>query len=250
MFLKKNQHLWLSAAVAAACVACGPASQPAARTYAVRVRCQTLDGQPVPGVLLSGPGGAAPVQSDADGVALLRVMGHEGEDAPLHVLRVPSEYLLDNGNADAAESHRVVLKQLLSSSGAAPLALSHELRLRRRHENYVILLSIDGAAGRAVAANGAIRAWLNSRGAAAFRYPGSPGEELQVSILQDHKRPGPHDLHHAFTLPDSGSILSYRLQGERGGVNQTRRGRQHRSHKPHHHHKHDGVTPVQIPFSS
>jgi hypothetical protein len=243
MYLRMNT-IFLAAGLLGVCGACKEPLEPATRPYKIRVRCQTQEGLPVPGILLSSPNSAAPLASDASGVALLKVNGHEGEEVPLRVEHLPAEYVVDEG----AEPRHVVLKQLVSSVGEIRSEIAYDIRVRRIRENYVVLIAIDGAAGRAVAANGTIAAYLNSRGAAALRYPGKPGEELKITVMEEMEHFGARDLNRTFSLPEAGSILTYRIQKD---IKQpSRASRVHQKRRPQHHHQSKNASPVQIPFTS
>lgn len=177
-----------------------------AAKFRVRVHCQSIEGRAIPGVLLSGGRNVA-VRTDTQGNAALAFEGREGEEVTLRVERLPPGLEL----ADGSELRRVVLKAYAGSDSRGAISdIPHDIPLRNRKDGYIVLVYADQAADLPVVANGAETAQLNSRGAAAFRHEGKPGEELIVSIRTgENPRASRIDPKKTFILPDSDRVLTF-----------------------------------------
>ena len=150
--------------------------------YRIRVHCVLApDGKPVAGVRLggAGPGPKPPPPSDAEGNAVFEVEGREGQEVLFEIVETPVSLAL----ADGAAKRSVVLKNFGDGSRASEL--SHEVRLRTRKEQYVVLVSAEQAPGVEISTSTGTEpvARLNSRSAAAFVTEGKPGDELTVTLL-------------------------------------------------------------------
>lgn len=169
--------------------------------YQVRVRCVIADGRPVPGIELEGEDQL--VTSDGQGLAQFVVNGNEGKDVTVRITKVPTEFEL----TDRQVERHVLLKKL----GTTGNVVNYELRLRKKRESYVIMLSTEKAADLLVRANGAEVAQLNSRGAAAFLIEGEPRSELKV-VLETNGNPRASEQNpgHTFVLPENSAVLAHR----------------------------------------
>lgn len=88
--------------------------------------------------------------------------------------------------------------------------VNYELRLRKKRESYVVILSTEKAPDRVVRANGAAVAQLNSHGAAAFLIEGEPRSELKVVLeTNGNQRASEHNPGHTFVLPDNSAVLAH-----------------------------------------
>lgn len=179
---------------------------PGVNTYQLTVRCRTGDGRPVPLVAVSSE--RAPVGSvtDSNGVATLIVDGREGEEVPLRINKLPPDHSLATPGAE----RRIVLKNV-GKTGSEGIQVVHDVSLRRTKETYVVLVAAEHVAGLPVTANGVERAQLNSRGAAAFRLEGRPGDELKVAVVTaSEPRASEPDPSKVFVLPEGGGVLGFR----------------------------------------
>lgn len=193
----------LAIPLAGALLGCGKG--PGVSTYAVTVRCQTHDGRPVPLVALSSERAPAGAVTNMKGIATLLFEGREGEEVPLTVDRLPA----DHSELAPGTAHKVVLKNV-GAVGAQGIEVGHDIKLRRTRESYTVLVAAEQVADLAVSGNGVKLARLNSRGAAAFRVEGKPGEELKVAILtENNPRASVQDPSKVFVLPESGGVLSF-----------------------------------------
>jgi hypothetical protein len=174
-------------------------------TYAVSIRCQTGDGRPVPLVALSSERAAAGVITNMKGIATLVIDGREGEEVPLRVERLPA----DHTESSAGAEHKVVLKNV-GKTGPQGIEVGYDLKLRRIKESYTVLVAAEQVSDLDVTGNGVKLARLNSRGAAAFRVEGKPGEELKVAILTEkNPRASVQDPTKVFVLPENGGVLTF-----------------------------------------
>jgi hypothetical protein len=179
---------------------------PGVSTYKLSVRCRTADGRPVPLVAVSSERALISGVTDSNGIATLLIDGREGEEVPVRVDKLPPDHSL----LGAGTEQKVVLKNVgkLSAEG---IEVGHDVKLRRTKETYVVLIAAERVADLAVTANGVEKARLNSRGAAAFRLEGKPGEELRVAILTNSDpRASEQDPSKVFTLPEGGAVLGFR----------------------------------------
>lgn len=184
---------------------CGGAA-PGVNTYQLTVRCRTPDGRPVPLVGVSSE--RAPVRgvTDSNGVATLIVDGREGEEVPLRIDKLPPDHSLATPGAE----RRIVLKNVGKSSPEG-IQIVHDVAVRRTKETYVVLVAAEHVAALPVTANGVEKATLNSRGAAAFRLEGRPGDELKVAIVTaGEPRASEPDPSKVFVLPEGGGVLGFR----------------------------------------
>jgi len=201
--MKFTQPLYLSALFFAALGGCG-GKGPGVRTYQITVHCQTKDGRPVPLVALSSERATVGAVTNMRGLATLIVDGREGEEVALRIDKLPPDHL-----ELSTTEHRVVLKNL-GKSGPQGIEVGHDIALRRTRESYSVLVAAEQTPDLEVAANGVKLARLNSRGAAAFRVEGKPGEELKVAILTaNHPRASTPDPTKVFVLPENGGVLAF-----------------------------------------
>lgn len=179
----------------------GACNRSQSETYQVRVHCVTADGRPVAGIDLEGEDQL--LTSDGQGLAQFVVNGNEGKDVTVRIAKVPTEFEL----VDRQVERHVLLKNL----GTTGNVVNYELRLRKKRESYVIMLSTEKAADLPVRANGAEVALLNSRGAAAFLIEGEPRSELKV-VLETNGNPRASEQNpgHTFVLPENSAVLAHR----------------------------------------
>lgn len=179
---------------------------PGVSTYQVTVHCQTKDGRPVPLVSLSSERAAVGAVTNAQGLATIVLDGREGEEVPLHIDKLPPEHV----ELRPGDTHMVVLKNL-GKAGPQGIIVGHDIVLRRTKESYSVLVAAEQLPDLEVSANGVKLGRLNSRGSAAFRVEGRPGEELKVAILTaNNPRISAQDPSKVFVLPESGGVLSFR----------------------------------------
>jgi hypothetical protein len=179
---------------------------PGVSTYELTVRCRTSDARPVPLVAISSERALVGSVTDSNGVATLLVDGREGEEVPLRVDKLPPDHTL----ATPGPERRLVLKNV-GKKGAEGIQVVHDISLRRTKETYVVLVAAEQVAGLPITANGIEKAQLNSRGAAAFRLEGRPGDELKVAIVTaSEPRASEPDPSKVFVLPENGGVLAFR----------------------------------------
>lgn len=178
---------------------------PGVSTYAVSIRCQTHDGRPVPLVALSSERAAVGGVTNMQGIATILIDGREGEEVPLRVEKLPADHTELSGRAE----HKVVLKNI-GKTGPQGIEVGYDLKLRRTKESYTVLIAAEQVSDLDVSGNGVKLARLNSRGAAAFRVEGKPGEELKVAILTEkNPRASVQDPTKVFVLPENGGVLTF-----------------------------------------
>jgi hypothetical protein len=203
--MKIMRPLYLPALLFGALAGCG-GKGPGVFTYQIAVHCQTKDGRPVPLVSLSSDRAAASAVTNMRGIATLVVDGREGEEVALRIDKLPP----DHSELAAGAEHKVVLKNL-GKVGPQGIEVGHDIALRRTKESYSVLVAAEQTPDLEVTANGVKLARLNSRGAAAFRIEGKPGEEFKVAILtENHPRASTQDPTKVFVLPENGGVLSFR----------------------------------------
>lgn len=201
-YLAAGAVLGLSAGAMSGC----SGKAPGVSTYRLAVSCRTADGRPVPLVAVSSERAPASSVTDSNGIATLLIDGREGEEVPVRVDKLPPDHSLLGSGAE----QKVVLKNVGKVS-AEGIEVGHAIKLRRTKETYVVLIAAERVADLPVTANGVERARLNSRGAAAFRLEGKPGEELKVAILTNKDpRASEQDPSKVFTLPEGGAVLGFR----------------------------------------
>jgi hypothetical protein len=179
---------------------------PGINPYQLSIRCRTSDGRPVPLVAVSSERALVPSVTDSNGVATLLVDGREGEEVPLRIDKLPPDHSLVTPGAE----RRIVLKNVGKVSPEG-IQVVHDVPLRRTRETYVVLIAAEHVADLPVTANGVEKAQLNSRGAAAFRIDGRPGDELKVAIVTaSAPRISEPDPSRVFVLPEGGGVLAFR----------------------------------------